>query len=191
MKEVESGSKNVKSRSRIRTDIKLAEQNREGENLENASNLLKSVMTRLIKETIADFNRHKEESEELVRSVKNMVDESVIDEIEEKLEALDSPSQHPVLEELSEELKNLAIDTLKNLYDKVFDIELRIKEKEPSSEDYPVDYWAENRMEEVEDLRSVEGLDLFTQKYELLMEDADSRWKYDIDRLNSIGKKLK
>jgi hypothetical protein len=74
------------------------------------------------------------------------------------------------------------------VYHKIFELEAEIAEANPATEVYPVEYWSKNKMEEVEELKSVSTIDIkgFIRRYRLLASDAHSRVLYDAGRLKSI-----
>ncbi|MCW7075736.1 MAG: hypothetical protein OCU18_00355 [Candidatus Syntrophoarchaeum sp.] len=188
VKAVESGSKTIRDRSRIRTDIKIAEQNMERGNYDAAAGILRNVMERIIDETADGFNQYKEMLLEMVGVVKKVADGEKVRAIEAKIEHTDSPSQQNILKECEAELRVTAIETLEAIYENIFDLEAKIRDKEPSSEEYPVDYWGADRMQDVLDLQTIEQLGEFMLRYEALIEDANSRLEYDRDRLDVISK---
>ncbi|MHC1565675.1 MAG: hypothetical protein ACXQS6_05090, partial [Candidatus Syntropharchaeales archaeon] len=188
VKAVESGSKTIRDRSRIRTDIKIAEQNMERGNYDAAAGILRNVMERIIDETADGFNQYKEMLLEMVGVVKKVADGEKVRAIEAKIEHTDSPSQQNILKECEAELRVTAIETLEAIYENIFDLEAKIRDKEPSSEEYPVDYWGADRMQDVLDLQTIEQLGEFMLRYEALIEDANSRLNYDRDRLDVISK---
>ena len=183
--------------SRIRTDVKIVEQNIEHGNYENASKVLKSVIERLIKLLEAVFDQYKEGTLELATVVGGIVDteedKSEVEELQKVVAALMLPSQIAKLHEHADALVKKSLSSLEEVYNRIFKLETEIAKKNPSTEVYPVEYWSRNKMSELDELKSIPVADItgFTQRYGLVASDAHSRLIYDSDRLEKITVKAK
>jgi hypothetical protein len=183
--------------SRIRTDIKIVEHSIEHVNYENASKALKSVIERLLELLKDAFERYKEDTLGLTTVVVEIStdeeDKKEIEEIRTGIVECTVPSQLVKLRGYGEALISKAIATLEKVYTKIFEIEGEIVKENPSTEVYPVEYWARDKMGEVEELKSIPASDIkrFIQRYRLLASDAHSRLVYDAERLKNIKIKAK
>jgi cob(I)alamin adenosyltransferase/Arc/MetJ-type ribon-helix-helix transcriptional regulator len=183
--------------SRIRTDIKIVEHSVEHGNYENASKALKSVIERLLELLKDAFERYKEDTLGLTTVVVEIAtdeeDKKEIEEIRNGIVECTVPSQLVKLRGYGEALISKATATLEKVYTKIFEIEGEIVKENPSTEVYPVEYWARDKMGEVEELKSIPASDIkrFIQRYRLLASDAHSRLIYDAERLKNIKIKAK
>jgi hypothetical protein len=179
--------------SRIRTDIKIVEHSMEHGNYENASRVLKSMIGRLIALLADAFDRYKADTLELARAVAEIsdneeTDEKEIEEIRKSIEACTVPSEIVTLHEYGDALVSKSITSLETVYKEIFEIEAEIAKENPSTEVYPVEYWTQDKMGEIEELKSISASDIreFIHRYRLLASDAHSRVHYDAERINDI-----
>jgi Arc/MetJ-type ribon-helix-helix transcriptional regulator len=180
--------------SRIRTDIKIVEHSIEHGNYENASKVLKSMIERLIEMLKDAFERYKEHALELTNVVVEISEKEEeegkkeVEEIRKSIETCMLPSQMAKLREYGETLIIKSIAALEMVYKTIFEIEAEIAEANPTTEVYPVDYWAKDKMDEIEELKSMPKPDIrgFNHRYRLLASDAHSRLVYDSERLKDI-----
>jgi hypothetical protein len=178
--------------ARIRTDIKIGEQSIEHGNYENAANVLKRVIERLIKLLEAVFDQYKEGTLELATAVSEILDKdgdkNEVEEIRKGVAACMLPSQIAKLHEHADALVKKSLSSLEEVYNRIFEIEEKIAKENPSTEVYPVEYWSRDKMSELEQLKSIPASDIkgFTQRYGLVASDAHSRLVYDSDRLEKI-----
>lgn len=178
--------------ARIRTDIKIAEHSIEHGNYENASKVLKSVIERLVGVLKDAFERYKAHTIELINVVVEISDKEEekkeIEEIRKSIETCVLPSQMRKLRGHGDALIIKSISALEAVYSKIFEIEEEIQKENPTTEVYPVEYWAKDKLGEIEELRSmpVSNIKGFIHRYRLLASDAHSRLKYDSERLKDI-----
>lgn len=179
--------------SRIRTDIKIVEHSIEHGNYENASKVLKSVIERLIELLKDVFERYKEHALELTDVVveiseKGEEDKKEVEKIRKSIEACMLPSQMGRLRACGEALIMKSIAALEMVYNKIFEIEGEIMKENPTTEVYPVEYWAKDKLGEIEELKSMPASDIkgFIHRYRLLASDAHSRLMYDSERLKDV-----
>ena len=178
--------------SRIRTDMKLAERSMEHSNYENATQLLKSMIERLIALLKDAFDRYRGEALELAVAVSGLVEtenaRNELDELTSGIEACTLPSQLAQLRELVERLISTANVRLEAVYTGVFELETEIAKSNPPTSLYPVEYWTRDKLGEVEALKSAPVTELsgFVRRYRLLASDAHSRLLYDAARLREL-----
>jgi len=81
-----------------------------------------------------------------------------------------------------------SISALEAVYNNIFEIEEEILKDNPTTEVYPVEYWAKDKLGEIEELKSMPASDIkgFIHRYRLLASDAHSRLMYDSERLKYI-----
>ena len=182
--------------SRIRTDIKIVEHSIENGNYENAIRVLKSMIERLIALLKDAFEQYKAELLELTIAISALLDTSEdkaeVEALKTRIEACMSPSEIAQLREYGVALIRKSIATLETVYRRIFELEAEIAEANPPTEVYPVEYWSRNKMEEVEEIKSVSTTDIkgFIRQYRLLAADAHSRMLYDAERLKRIQNEL-
>jgi len=178
--------------SRIRTDIKIVEHSIEHGNYENASKVLKSMIERLIGVLKDPFERYKEHALELTDIVVEISDneeeKKEVEEIRGNIEGCMLPSQMGKLRGHGDMLIIKSITALETVYNKIFELEGEIMKENPTTEVYPVEYWASDKMVEIEELKSMSKSDIrgFIHRYRLLASDAHSRLIYDAERLKYI-----
>ena len=178
--------------ARIRTDIKIVEHSIEHGNYENATKVLKSVIVRLVGVLKDAFERYKAHTLELTNVVVEISDKEEdkkeVEEMRKSIEACMLPSQMRKLREHGDALIGKSMSTLEAVYSRIFEIEGEIAKENPATEVYPVEYWARDKMGEIEELRSMSGSDIkgFIHRYMLLASDAHSRLMYDSERLKYI-----
>lgn len=179
--------------SRIRTDIKIVEHSIEHGNYENASKVLKSMIERLIEMLKDAFERYKEHALELTNVVveiseKEEEGKKEVEEIRKSIEACMLPSQMAKLREYGDTLIIKSLTALETVYNRIFEIEGEIMKANPTTELYPVEPWAKDKMSEVDELKSMPQSNLreFVHRYRLLASDAHSRLVYDSERLKYI-----
>ena len=178
--------------SRIRTDIKLIEHSVEHGNSENAAKALKSVIERLTELLKDAFERYKGETLELTNVVLELStdeeDKTKVEEIRNGIVGCTVPSQIVKLRGYGAALISLSLAILERVYNTIFELEGEIMKENPSSEIYPVEYWATDKRGELEELKSISASDIqgFIQRYRLLASDAHSRLLYDSGRLKDI-----
>ncbi len=178
--------------ARIRTDIKIVEHSIEHGNYENASKVLKSVIERLTGVLKDAFERYKAHTLTLTKAVVEISDteeeKKEVGEIRRSIEACMLPSQMGRLRRHGDALIKKSVSALEAVYNEIFEIEGEILKESPTTEVYPVEYWAKDKMGEIEELKSMSGSDIkgFTHRYMLLASDAHSRLMYDSERLKYI-----
>jgi len=201
--EVEGRESAKTDTSRIRTDIKIVEHSIEHGNYENASKVLKSVIERLVGVLKDAFERYKGEVLELINVVVEISDteeeKKEVGEMRKSIEECMLPSQMRKLRGHGDALIRKSISALEAVYNKIFEIEGKILKENPTTEVYPVEYWARDKMGEIEELKSMlasasSDIKGFIHRYRLLASDAHSRLMYDSERLkyikaNNISKK--
>ena len=178
--------------SRIRTDIKIVEHSVEHGNYENAARVLKSMIERLIALLKDAFVQYKAEVLELTIAVIELLDTSEdkaeVEALKASIVASTSPSEIAKLREYGDALVRKSIAALEAVYHRIFELEADIAEANPPTEVYPVEYWSKNKLEEIQELKSVSTTDVkgFSRRYRHLAADARSRMLYDAERLKSI-----
>lgn len=195
--EVEARESANADTSRIRTDIKIVEHSIEHGNYENASKVLKSMIERLIGVLKDAFERYKEHALELTNVVVEISDwekeedKKEVEKISKSIEACTLPSQMGRLRACGDALIMKSIAALETVYNKIFEIEGEIAKENPTTELYPVEHWASDKMVEIEELKSMSKSDTreFVHRYRLFASDAHSRWVYDTERLKYIKAK--
>ena len=201
--EVEGRESAKTDTSRIRTDIKIVEHSIEHGNYENASKVLKSVIERLVGVLKDAFERYKAHALELTNVVVEISDteeeKKEVGEMRKSIEECMLPSQMRKLRGHGDALIRKSISALEAVYNKIFEIEGKILKENPTTEVYPVEYWARDKMGEIEELKSMlasasSDIKGFIHRYRLLASDAHSRLMYDSERLkyikaNNISKK--
>ncbi len=189
--------------ARIRTDIKIVEHSIEHGNYENASKVLKSVIERLVGVLKDAFERYKGETLELINAAVEISDteeeKKEVGEIRKSIEECMLPSQMRKLRGYGDALIRKSMSALEAVYNRIFEIEGEIAKENPTTEVYPVEYWARDKMGEIEELKSMlasasSDIRGFIHRYRLLASDAHSRLMYDSERLkyikqNNISKK--
>ncbi len=181
--------------SRIRTDIKIVEHSIGHGNYENASKVLKSVIERLVELLKDAFEMYKEDTFVLTNVVVEISekeeDKREVEEIKKSIEECMLPSQMRKLREYGDALIIKSIPALEAVYNKIFEIEEEIAGENPTTEVYPVEYWAKDKMSEIEELKSISDsysdIRGFIHRYRLLASDAHSRLIYDSERLRYIA----
>ncbi len=179
--------------ARIRTDIKIVEHSIEHGNYENAAQVLKSMVKRLITLLEDAFERYKAEVLELSIAVSELLekheDKEEVEALKKSINACMSPSEIAQLREYGDELIRKSIAVLETVYNKIFELEAEIAKTNPSTEVYPVEYWTKDKMDKIEELKSVPTTDVqhFIRRYRPLASDAHSRVRYDAERLRSMG----
>ncbi len=179
--------------ARIRTDIKIVEHSIEHGNYENAAQVLKSMVKRLITLLEDAFERYKVEVLELSIAVSELLekheDKEEVEALKKSINACMSPSEIAQLREYGDELIRKSIAVLETVYNKIFELEAEIAKTNPSTEVYPVEYWTKDKMDKIEELKSVPTTDVqhFIRRYRPLASDAHSRVRYDAERLRSMG----
>ncbi len=182
--------------ARIRTDIKIAEHSIEHGNYENATKILKSVIERLarvLKDAFESYKAHALElTEVLVEISDREEDKKEVEEIRKNIETCKLPSQMQKLRGFGDALIRKSKSTLEAIYNEIFEIEGEILKESPTTEVYPVEYWARDKMGEIEALKSMSNSDIrgYICRYRLLAEGAHSRLRYDSERLKDITKKF-
>lgn len=201
--EVEGRESAKADTSRIRTDIKIVEHSIEHGNYENATKVLKSVIERLVGVLKDAFERYKGEMFELINAAVEISDKEEdkkeVEEMRKSIEVCMLPSQMRKLRGFGDALIRKSMSTLEALYNKIFEIEGEIAKENPTTEVYPVEYWAKDKLGEIEELKSMlasasSDIKGFIHRYRLLASDAHSRLMYDSERLkyikqNNISKK--
>ena len=178
--------------SRIRTDMKIVERSMEHGNYENATQLLKSMIERLIALLKGAFDRYRAEALELAVAVSELRDteaaKNEVEELKRGIVACTLPSQLAQLREHAERLISTSIATLEAVYTSIFELEAEIAKANPPTEVYPVEYWTRDKRGEVEALKSAPMTELsgFIRRYRLLASDAHSRLLYDVARLKEL-----
>nr|QNO54022.1 hypothetical protein KFAGBJAM_00003 [Methanosarcinales archaeon ANME-1 ERB6] len=178
--------------ARIRTDIKIVEHSIEHGNYENASKVLKSVIERLVGVLKDAFERYKGDTLELVNAVVEILEQEEekkeVEEMRKSIEECMLPSQMRKLRGHGDALIRKSISALEAVYNRIFEIEGEILKESPTTEVYPVEYWAKDKMGEIEELKSMPASDIkgFIHRYRLLASDAHSRLMYDSERLKYI-----
>lgn len=178
--------------SRIRTDMKIVERSMEHGNYENATQLLKSMIERLIALLKGAFDRYRAEALELAAAVAELLDteaaKNEVEELKSGILACTLPSQLAQLREQTERLISRSIATLEAVYTSIFELESEILKANPSPVVYPVEYWTRDKLGEVEALTAVPLTELsgFIRRYRLLASDAHSRVLYDAARLKEL-----
>ncbi len=179
--------------ARIRTDIKIVEHSIEHGNYENAAQVLKSMVKRLITLLEDAFERYKAEVLELSIAVSELLekheDKEEVEALKKSINACMSPSEIAQLREYGDELIRKSIAVLETVYNRIFELEAEIAKTNPSTEVYPVEYWTKDKMDKIEELKSVPTTDVqhFIRRYRPLASDAHSRVRYDAERLRSMG----
>jgi len=112
----------------------------------------------------------------------------VIERLVESIEECMLPSQMRKLRGHGDALIRKSISALEEVYNGILEIEGEILKESPTTELYPVEYWARDKMGEIEELRSMSGSEIkgFIHRYMLLASDAHSRLVYDSERLKDI-----
>ncbi len=183
--------------SRIRTDVKIVEHSLEHGNYENASNVLRSLIERLIALLKDAFDRYKGATLELTAVVGEIATEEEakkeVEEIRNGIVECTVPSQIVQLRGYGDALISKSITTLETIYTKIFEIEEEIAKENPSTEVYPVEYWTQDKRGELEELKSLSAPDItgFIRRYRPLASDAHSRLLYDSERLGDIKREAK
>jgi hypothetical protein len=183
--------------SRIRTDVKIVEHSLEHGNYENASNVLRSLIERLIALLKDAFDRYKGATLELTAVVGEIAPEEEakkdVEGIRNDIVECTVPSQLVQLRGYGDALISKSITTLETIYNKIFEIEEEIAKENPSTELYPVEYWTRDKMGELEELKSLSAHDIteFIRRYRPLASDAHSRLLYDSERLRDIKREAK
>jgi hypothetical protein len=178
--------------SRIKTDIKIVEHSMEHGNYENASRVLKGMIERLIALLADAFDRYREDTLELARAVSeiaaNEAGREEVKAIMERIEACTVPSEIVTLHECGDALVSKSITSLEAVYNEIFELEEEIAKENPSTELFPVEYWAREKMSEIEQLKSISASDIggFIHRYRPLASDAHSRLHYDAERIRVI-----
>ncbi|MCW3129001.1 MAG: hypothetical protein N2V75_02705 [Methanophagales archaeon] len=178
--------------ARIRTDIKIVEHSLEHGNYENATKVLKSVIERLaglLKDAFDGYKAHALELIEVLLEISGKEeDKKEVEEIRKNIETCMSPLQMQKLREFGDVLIKKSKSTLEAIYNEIFEIESEILKESPPPEVYPVEFWAEDKKDEIEELRSTSASDIegFIHRYRLLASDAHSRLVYDSRRLKDI-----
>ena len=178
--------------ARIRTDIKIVEHSIEHGNYENASKVLKSVIERLVEVLKDAFERYKAHALELTTVVVEISDKEEekkeVEEMRKSIEECMLPSQMRKLQGHGDALIRKSISALEAVYNNIFEIEEEILKDNPTTEVYPVEYWAKDKLGEIEELKSMPASDIkeFIHRYRLLASDAHSRLMYDSERLKYI-----
>jgi len=183
--------------ARIRTDIKIAEHSIEHGNYENALKVLKSVIERLTGVLKDAFERYKAHALELtnvvveISDLETEEDKKEVEEIRKSIEACMLPSQMQKLRGFGDALVRKSKSTLEAIYNEIFEIEGEILKESPATEVYPVEYWTRDKMNEIEELKSMPASDIkgFIHRYRLLAAGAHSRLMYDSERLKYIKTK--
>jgi hypothetical protein len=138
------------------------------------------------------FDRYKEDTLGLTTVVVEIAadegDKKEVEELRTGIVECTVPSQLVTLRGYGDALISKAIATLERVYTKIFEIEGEIVKENPPTEVYPVEYWARDKMGEVEELKSLSAKDIkgFLQRYRLLASDAHSRLLYDAERVRDI-----
>jgi Arc/MetJ-type ribon-helix-helix transcriptional regulator len=183
--------------SRIRTDVKIVEHSLEHGNYENASNVLRSLIERLIALLKDAFDRYKGATLELTAVVGEIAPEEEakkdVDKIRNDVVECTVPSQLVQLRGYGDALIRKSITTLETIYTKIFELEEEIAKENPSTDVYPVEYWTRDKMGELEELKSLSAHDItgFIRRYRPLASDAHSRLLYDSERLRDIKREAK
>ncbi len=178
--------------ARVRTDIKLVERNIEHGNYENAMEILKGVIKRLSKALTAEFERYRANAIALVSIVlteSGREDEEAI-ALGARIEGCKKPSQMLELLKHGAALKSLSVVRLEDIYKRIFELESELRAANPGTDLYPVEYWQDYKMNEIDELKALlrddERMDEFVRRYRQLASDAYSRLKYDSERLEYI-----
>ena len=193
---LESEGKEIADTARIRTNIKLVEHSVELGNYENATKVLISMIERLTGVLEEEFERYKEYMLELltvVAGISDTAEEEIGKDVvwlKENISACVEPSEMRKLRKYNDTLIKTSLVAITAVYNKIFTLEGEIANKNPATDVYPLDYWAREKMSEIEDLKSLSKSDLpeYTGRYRLLASDAQSRLVYDAERLQYINK---
>jgi hypothetical protein len=178
--------------ARIRTDIKIVDHSLEHGNYENATKVLKSVIERLavvLKDAFDGYKAHALELTEVLAEISGKEeDKKEVEKIRKNIETCMSPLQMQKLREFGDVLKKKSESTLEAIYNEIFEIEGEILKESPPTEVYPVEFWAEDKRDEIEELKSMSASDIggFIHRFRLLASDAHSRLVYDSKRLKDI-----
>ncbi|MGB7001745.1 MAG: hypothetical protein WBE22_07005 [Halobacteriota archaeon] len=191
---LEGEGKEIADTARIRTNIKLVEHSIELGNYENATTVLISMIERLTCVLEEEFERYKEDTLELLNVVAGISDTAEeaggkdIEWLKENIGACVEPSEMRKLRKHNDTLIKTSLTAIETVYNKIFELEGEIANENPKTDVYPVEYWAREKMSEIEELKSMSKLDVpaYTRRYRLFASDAHSRVIYDADRLQYI-----
>jgi hypothetical protein len=193
---LESEGKEIADTARVRTNIKLVEHSIELGNYENATKVLISMIERLTGVLEEEFGRYKKDTLELLKEVAGISGTAEeeggkgIEWLKVNIEACVEPSEMRKLRKHTDALIKTSLTTLEALYNKIFELESEIADANPATDVYPVEYWAREKMSEIDDLKSMSKSDVpaYTRRYRLFASDAHSRLAYDAERLRYIKK---
>ena len=150
--------------SRIRTDIKIVEHNIGHGNTENAAKVLKNVIERLSVVLKDAFERYKEDTLTLTFVVAEISEKGEakkeIEEIRGSIEGCMLPSQMQKLRGYGDALIKKSLAVLETVYNRIYEIEGEILEENPATDVYPVEYWAKDKIGEVDELNSIPKYDI-------------------------------
>ncbi|RCV63585.1 hypothetical protein C5S53_13090 [Methanophagales archaeon] len=193
---LEGEGKEIADTARVRTNIKLVEHSIELGNYENATKVLISMIERLTGVLKEEFGQYKEDTLELLKEVAGISDTVEeeggrdIEWLKKNIDACVEPSEMRKLRKHNDTLIKTSLTALEGVYNKIFELEREIADGNPATDVYPVEYWAIEKRNEIDELKSMPKSDVpaYTRRYRLFASDAHSRLEYDAERLQYIKK---